>query len=161
MVEKKLLSNRRFAISYILGVGIVGGIISKVINFLMQLLSIDINAMVVSLNYGISFIIWLFSIWLGAIIICWYLNNRFKIENKQKVLNLAVIYFVILYVIIQIISVLTLFSMPFVQIKALYFLYIIIQLLISSALIYFLGKKYIRASSVDKSRSFENSGDID
>lgn len=153
MAEKRPISNRRFAISYVLGVSIVAGVISKIINALIKSLGIEIDAMIPLLNYGLNFIIWLFSVWLGVVVICWYLNKTFRIEDKQKVLNSAVIFFIILYVIVQGVLVLMLLRVPYAKISGLYFVYVIVQLLISTALVYFLGKKYIKGPTEGEIRS--------
>jgi len=146
MAEKRPISNLRFAISYVLGVIIVAGAISKIISALIESLGIELEAMIPLLNYGINFIIWIFSVWLGVVVICWYLNKTFRIEDKQKVLNSAVIFFIVLYVIVLgvLILALMLLEAPYAKISGLYFVDVIVQLLISTTLIYFFGKKYIK-----------------
>ena len=146
MAEKRPISNLRFAISYVLGVGIVAGAIRKIISALIESPGIKLEAMIPLLNYGINFIIWIFAVWLGVVVICWYLNKTFRIEDKQKVLSSAVIFLIVLHVIVLGVLILALMvlEVPYAKISGLHFVAVIVQLLISTTLIYFFGKKYIK-----------------
>lgn len=138
-MSKKQISNDYFAISYILGIGVLAAITGKIIFFLLSSLGVDLNNLSSLVYYSTQFVIWLFSFWVGLAVPYWLLNKFFKV-NRRGALKAALDFFIVIYLAGQGILI---FIMSQTYYFEFYPAYAVIQLVISASMIYYLGKRYI------------------
>jgi hypothetical protein len=90
MKEKKKLSNVWIAVTHDIIVGIIFTLINVAAAFILVLSIKSVSSLSIALS-----VVKIIAIWLGVMFSAYYLKKTYIIENKNKIVNLATIYVVV------------------------------------------------------------------
>jgi uncharacterized membrane protein len=141
MTQKKS-SNWYIAATHYLTAGFaIPFVIGLIVNAIIAAINLDLNPLSI-----ITLIIKALAIWLGTIYSANYLKKAYIIDNKDRIINISLIYFIILnlgYMIFQIIFIMFT-GMLWLDVIHSFIIYSLVQLVVVGAIFYLVSKKYVK-----------------